>query len=330
MKFGVLVPHYGEHASFGRIVEGAIEAEALGFASIWVRDHLVYRPHDFEDPNRTWLDPFIVLAAVGARTTRIGLGTATLIPYRHPIHDAQLLASLASLAAAQRLILGWGRGNDDSEFAAAGLAGNRRGERLEEHISVIRRLWTGQPVTVAGRYYSFNDVSIAAPGLAFPPRHWYGGSSALALKRVARAFDGLLASRIPADALQEQIRQLRTISESEGRPAFDIGLVGLVLPAGSVEEGLGNFTMDLIRKTTQRRFPQSAAASRPDAGVVITGTPDDIVSGLRRYADIGVEHFVLDFRARFDQWEKWMRVMANEVLPQFPSVAPIEHKLDRR
>ena len=50
MKFGVLLPHFGAEASFARLMEGAVEAEELGYDSVWVRDHLVYWPHDYEDP----------------------------------------------------------------------------------------------------------------------------------------------------------------------------------------------------------------------------------------------------------------------------------------
>ena len=88
MKFGLLLPHFGSQGSFSRLMEGVVEAEELGYDSVWVRDHLVYWPHDYEDADRTWFDPYVVLSAAAARTTRLALGGATLIPHRHPIHDA--------------------------------------------------------------------------------------------------------------------------------------------------------------------------------------------------------------------------------------------------
>jgi alkanesulfonate monooxygenase SsuD/methylene tetrahydromethanopterin reductase-like flavin-dependent oxidoreductase (luciferase family) len=57
MKFGLLLPHFGEHASRANVIEGAIRAEQMGFDSVWVRDHLVFEPHgEMEKPNRTFYD----------------------------------------------------------------------------------------------------------------------------------------------------------------------------------------------------------------------------------------------------------------------------------
>ena len=74
MKFGLLLPHFGPYASRKLIIEGAQMAEEMGFDSVWVRDHLLFEPHgEFEDDNRDFLDPLIVLTAVGASTDRIEL-----------------------------------------------------------------------------------------------------------------------------------------------------------------------------------------------------------------------------------------------------------------
>ena len=83
--YGLLLPHFGENASKDKLIEGAKKAEHLGFDSVFVRDHLVFHPHGMEGTNNTFIDPFIVLSAIGAVTSKIQLGFGSLIPHRHPL-----------------------------------------------------------------------------------------------------------------------------------------------------------------------------------------------------------------------------------------------------
>ncbi len=91
MKFGLLLPHFGEHASKDNLLRGSQRAEELGFDSVWVRDHLVFEPHgEMEKPNRSFYDALTTLTAIGAVTERIELGTGSLIPFRHPLVTAPI------------------------------------------------------------------------------------------------------------------------------------------------------------------------------------------------------------------------------------------------
>src|ERR1700678_2618393 len=95
MKFGLLLPHFGKHASRKSLLDGARHAEAFGFDSVWVRDHLVFEPHgEMEDPNRSFYDALTTLTAIGAVTERITLGTGSLIPFRHPLVTALMAGTL--------------------------------------------------------------------------------------------------------------------------------------------------------------------------------------------------------------------------------------------
>ena len=319
MKFGLLLPHFGSQGSFSRLMEGVVEAEELGYDSVWVRDHLVYWPHDYEDADRTWFDPYVVLSAAAARTTRLALGGATLIPHRHPIHDAQLLASLASLAGPGRVIAGWGRGNDDREFAAGGYGEDRRrGARLEEHVGIIRDLWRGNPVDYSGEFYQpFSDVHVAAPGLDHEIPHWYGGGSKPAIKRTVRSFDGLLASRIPRDSLRMRVDYMKELSAAQNKPVHEVALVQYVSPADDTGDGLSYADLDRLIPAVRSRHPESSFEASDDLeGLVAAGQPPDIVRNLVLFARLGVSHFVIDLRAQFNVWERSMRMIATEVLPQ--------------
>lgn len=314
MKFGLLLPHFGSHVDTSRLLEGAVRAERLGFDSVWVRDHIVYWPHTFEDPNPTWLDPFIVLTAIAAKTSRLTVGTATLIPHRHPIDAAQLLSSLATIAGSAGVIAAWGRGNDDREFKAVGAEVKRRGQVLEEQIEIIRALWTGDPVDHSGSFYTFSDVRIASPGLEAPVAHWYGGGSLRAIDRVARFFDGWLASRIPRSVLKTRIHGLRQLSLAYGRERPTIGLITLVSPD---ERGPGiRLDVERLVQETARRYPEAAVQDSGDLdGVLISGGPSRILDEVLAFQDVGVDHFIFDLRAHFDEWEDCIKLIGTNVLP---------------
>lgn len=314
MKIGLLLPHFGRHATTSRLVDGVAEIERLGFDSVWVRDHLVYRPHSFEDEDGTFVETFTALAAAAARTSRIMLGTATLIPHRHPILSALQIASLATYAGSDRLIIGWGVGNDEREFSAANVPGSKRGARLEEHVAVVRQLLSGRSVSHHGDHYQFDDVRIQSSGAAIP--FWYGGGSLMGIERAARLFDGLLASRIPRPMLREHIEYLRRLSAEAGRKPPQVGVVTLVSPAETEALGLAAFDIESISADTARRFPDQRWAPNSGLdGVMIAGPPDHLAAELRAFEEIGVSHVVLDLRARFDQWEALVNGLARDVLP---------------
>src|SRR5438876_6119281 len=196
-RYGLLLPHFGEHASREHLIRGAQRAERYGFDSVWVRDHLVFHPHGMEGQNRTHVDPMVALALVAGATDRLILGTGSLVPYRHPIHMALLLSSLEVVAGAGRVIAGFGIGTFDHEFDAAGLGGIDRRQLLPEQIDIMRRLWSGQQISHQGKFYSFKDVDIhpspAAPG-NIPI--WYCGNSPASVRRAVEYCDGWMPGRI--------------------------------------------------------------------------------------------------------------------------------------
>src|SRR5688500_2500803 len=134
-RFGLLVPHFGLEADQDLLVEGARRAEALGFDSLWVRDHLVFHPHGLEGTDRTFVEPFVTLSFVAGVTRSIGLGFATLIPYRHPIHMAYAIASLSWISR-RPLDIGIGAGNFQHEFDVIGLGDADRPELMRENALI--------------------------------------------------------------------------------------------------------------------------------------------------------------------------------------------------
>src|SRR5262249_22945274 len=144
VKYGLLVPHFGEEADRGKLVECARRGEALGFDALWVRDHLLYVPHgEMERPDRTFYEALTTLTVLGAVTTRIGLGTAALIPFRHPLVLAQTVTTMTHLLG-PRLTLGLGVGAYDHEFEArseerrVGKEGRDRGGQQDWSVTGVQ------------------------------------------------------------------------------------------------------------------------------------------------------------------------------------------------
>ena len=189
LKFGLLLPHFGAESSFESIIQGAQKAESYGFDSVWVRDHLIFEPHGMEGQDNTHYDCFVTLAAVGA-TTKLTLGTGTIIPHRHPVYAAQLFASLNELSGGG-VIAGIGQGTFRHEFDVVGYPSTNedRFGLIKETATVMQRLWNEGTIEHHGQFFQFDNVEIRPkPASSIPI--WYGGSSPASCRRAADYCDG--------------------------------------------------------------------------------------------------------------------------------------------
>src|SRR5919108_2672818 len=196
-----------------KIIDFAEQAEASGFDSIWVGDSILARPR---------LEALTTLAAVAARTTRVKLGTAVLLSaLRHPVVLANEAANLDILSNG-RVILGLGIAAKhpavEREFAACGVAFNRRLGLFEEGVELMRRLWTEPQVTFAGRHFQLQDVS---PGLRpIQPSGiplWLAGAVDKALRRIVRLGDGWFPNPPSPPAFAELWTRLQALARETGR-----------------------------------------------------------------------------------------------------------------
>src|SRR5690606_37344215 len=122
--------------------------------------------------------PLPALAAVAARTQRLKLGTSVLVlPPRNPVLLARELATVDALSGG-RLLPAGGLGIDaPAELAAMGVARGERAARLEESVAIVRALWSGEPVTRRGRFWSLTGVAIAPRPHRPRLELWLGGSA---------------------------------------------------------------------------------------------------------------------------------------------------------
>ena len=322
MKFGLLLPHFGEHADAQKIINGSNLAESLGFDSVWVRDHLLFEPHgEFESANVNFYDALTTLTAVGAVTERLQLGTGSLIPFRHPLHTA-LIATTMTQFFGPRVILGLGAGNFDHEFEAIGLGGVPRPELVQTNMEIMRQIWTEKGVSCQEPPFAFEGATIEPRPVGGPPPLWYCGATPKSARIAAASADGWLPGRIALETLKARVQTLTDTAEEHGRPRPTVGIIPTTSIADTREEAISRVNVPgLLTWANNSRFwvkPESGSFQTVEdlQGVLIHGTADDIVEQCTTLREVGVDHLVFDFRLNFPIWEDQMQRIGEEVLPK--------------
>jgi probable F420-dependent oxidoreductase len=209
MRLGVHLPHIGQKASAEAIRRAAVQAEELGFADVWVSEHIIVPNERGYPPSAVFWDPVLTLTWAAAFTSKVGLGTSVLVlPMRHPLPLAKELATLQNLSGG-RLILGAGVGWLEDEFAALGVPYRERGRRMDEGIAMMRAVWSQDPVTFEATYIpAVIERMRTLPQPEKPIPIWIGGTSEPALKR-ALANDGWHGSRAMPEQAVPLVQRLR-------------------------------------------------------------------------------------------------------------------------
>lgn len=320
-EYGLLLPHFGEHADPKKIIEGARTAESLGFDSVWVRDHLLFEPHgEFEKPNAAFYEALTTLTAVGASTERLRLGTGALIPTRHPLHTAQIAATMTQFFG-PRLIIGLGSGNFDHEFDAVGLGGVPRPELVERNVHIMRKMWTESTVDWSDDVFDFAGATIEPRPTGDVPI-WYCGNTPRSARLAADFCDGWMPGRIAIDTLRARVALLAERSERNGRPMPTVAMIPPTSIAADRETALSRVNVEgLLKWANNARFwvtPSSGGFTGADdlEGVLVYGSPPDVVEQAARLGDTGADHIVFDLRFTFDRWEEQLDLLGTEVLPE--------------
>ncbi|HEX9557344.1 MAG TPA: LLM class flavin-dependent oxidoreductase [Reyranella sp.] len=272
----------------------AERAEALGFDSVWVGDSLLARPRH---------DPLTLLAAVAARTRRVELGTAVLLPaLRNPVVLAHQVATLDRLAEG-RLILGVGIATDvpniRAEFEAAGVPFDKRVGRLVEGLALARALWRGEPVdwpkdgskNREGRWTVKSGVIGPTPHRPGGPPIWIAGSVTPALRRAGRLFDGWFPNGPTAAAYGAQWAEVQDAARGAGRD-----------PAALTPAMYLTLAIDDDKARAEARidaYLEQYYGVRPDVTrkrqMCFAGPAGAAATWLKAYADAGARHLVLRF-----------------------------------
>jgi probable F420-dependent oxidoreductase len=291
--------------NFRQILDLAEHAEALGFDSVWVGDSVLARPR---------FEALTTLAAIAARTQRVKLGTAVLLPMlRHPVLLANEVANLDHVAQG-RLILGVGIGGNNSavaqEFAACGVPIARRVGMFEEGITLMRRLWTESEVTFQGRYFQVQSVRLGLRPLEQPGVPlWLAGSGDNALRRVLRLGDGWLPISSSPQAFTADWERLQILGQEMGRDARDLHrclytTLNVNADVVQAERELRAFIENYYR------IPYEVQATRNG---LCAGSVEQSIAWLKAFIAAGAQTIVVRFGSP-DQTGQLVR-FAREVLP---------------
>lgn len=211
MRLGIHLPHVGRKAGPESIRRAALQAEELGFADVWVSEHIIVPKGAPYPPSALFYEPVMTLTWAAAFTTRVGLGTSVLVlPMRHPVPLAKELATLQGLSGG-RLILGAGVGWLEEEYAALGVPFRERGRRMDEGVALMKSLWSDDPISFEAKHIDtkLSEMRMLPhPSPAIPI--WIGGISEAALQRAVRIGDGWHGTRLKPDEAAPVVARLRS------------------------------------------------------------------------------------------------------------------------
>ena len=286
--FGVFLPQL--RMSFDTILERTLAAEAAGFDSVWLMDHLAAPAA----PEWNTLEGWTLAAGLATRTSRIRLGhLVTCDPFRHPAVLAKMAATLDVLSDG-RLELGLGWGSVDAELRTFGIDARpapERAARLRETLEILPRMFTGEPFDYVGEHYELTGaVGRPVPVQPRVPVHIGGAGPKLTMPLVREFADWWNCPSYAADRL------------AEVRPQAGPARVSVQHPVGLAA---GDADRDEVAAIVERRFGSW--------GGVVTGTPSQVTDALAADVELGARGFVLQFHD-FGTPETLDRFMA-EVAP---------------
>lgn len=276
MRIGIVLPIAEEDGdpdmpSYALIREMAVAAEAAGFDSIWVYDHLLFR---FDGRTTGIHECWTILSAIAEATKRAELGTLVMCT---GFRNAGLLAKMAATldhVSGGRLILGVGSGWHDPEYEAFGYPTDHKVSRFEESLAVITSLIRDSEVTLEGRYMTARDAVLRPPARPDLPI-LVAAEGPRMLELTARYADAwnLAWFGLPDERLARIREALSQACERVGRDPATLSItVGITV-----------------------RYPELASAAtdaKAPTGPALSGTPAEIAAGLAAHAAAGADHVI--------------------------------------
>jgi len=271
MRVGVQLPEVEREVRWPEYVAMARAAEAVGFDSIWVGDHLLYRGDG--RPERGPWDAWALLAGLAAVTERMRLGPlVACTAFRPPGLLARSAAAVQELSGG-RLVLGIGAGWNEDEFRAFGLPFDHRASRFEEAFEIVRGLLAGERVTFAGRWHEVQDAVLLPPPA--PPIPLMVGSTG----------ERVLAATLPhVDAWNTWYDWFGNTPEgfAEGNAKID-----------EAAARAGREPKEVARSACVLVVVDPEAGERPPEGGVVPLALEGVGSGLRAFAEAGADETIL-------------------------------------
>lgn len=291
MKIGMLVPSYARWWRGDAIVETCAKARDIGLDSLWFYDHVILTPEQSAGYGNGYMDIWTAMSYVAAVTNMQGwaptLGQCVcVIPYRPPIQQAKVAATVDSLSGG-RLLIGAGTGYVANEFAALGLSVHERGDLIDEYLRCMIALWTNRIASFHGKYVNFDNMTISVQPAQQPhPPILVGARGPRPFRRIAEYCQGFVPGaggpngpQRLADDLSEIMKYWREYGRS-GKPYVAVTSRYAHLTAKRDEAG------GAVRKGID-------AGERPFVATFPKLHVDDLVSEIRAYEDAGADHYAI-------------------------------------
>jgi coenzyme F420-dependent glucose-6-phosphate dehydrogenase len=313
----------------GPLLDFACFAEEAGFDSVFVSDH--FQPWKHTDGHAPF--SFAWLGALGARTSRIVMGTSVLTPtFRyHPSIVAQAFGTLGSLFPG-RVILGVGTGESLNEVPATGGPWpefKERFARLRESLALIRRLWTEERVSFEGEYYRTRNATIYDRPTV-PAPIYVAGSGAIVAKYAGRVADGFICTSGKAKELYTEtlLPNLSAGLEQAGRPVSAVERmiemkVSFDTDRRRAMEDTRNWAalaLTADEKTSVEdpaeieRLANSLPLERAASRWIVSDDADEHVDRIMTYVELGFRHLV--FHAPGADQKRFLQLYGKQVLPR--------------
>jgi F420-dependent oxidoreductase-like protein len=294
VSFGAFLPFYSlakhnkKNKLFDQLQDIILECENLGYHSIWLDDHLMFKKMPI-------LECWTSLAALSKITKKIRLGTmVTCNSYRNPALLAKMASTIDNISKG-RLELGIGAGVQENEHISYGFSFPKpriRIERLNESVEIIKKMWTENKVNYYGKYYKIKDASCEPKPVQkpHPPIIIGGAGEKLTLKVTAKhanRFDwGFLCS---FDNYKHKLNVLAGCCKTVNRPFCDIKKS--CWPFGRIF--LRDNKKELKNKLSQWKPKDVTLNDFLKRNFL--GTPEECLTVLKKYMNLGVKHFMLFF-----------------------------------
>jgi probable F420-dependent oxidoreductase len=274
MHIGVTVPNNWGIPEPAQVLAMGPLAEALGYDSIWVMDHLLncgYIRERLDD--KSYYHPLATLSYLAATTRRVQLGTSVLVlPYHNPVELAKYAATLDQMSGG-RVILGVGAGAMTEEFEALGVPFRERGALANESMRIMKELWTSADPSYESPRWNLKGFKFAPKPVQRPAIPlWVGGSSPGALKRAATLGEGWHPTGLSPEDFRTGAEEVRKLATAAGRdPDRLVMSIRLEVEVGG--------------KASSPRAASRARLPGDDTGAMI--------DGIRAYQRAGVTHVLL-------------------------------------
>jgi F420-dependent oxidoreductase-like protein len=278
---------------FARIVEVAQAAEASGFDGFFLMDHVqqiggVGRP---EDP---LLEPYTLLGAIAARTSRIKLGAlVTSVVYRNPALLAKMVTTLDVISQG-RAILGLGAGWYEDEALRYGYSWpsvRERFERLEDALRICRAMFMQDRATVAGRHHQVHDaLNVPRPIQPSGPKILVGGGGERQTLRLAAQYADACNIFGSIDEVRHKMGVLDQHCRAVGRDPREIARtrLGMLLIAPTADEA------SQLLDETVARLP-SPLPKEQLRRLILAGDPASVAEQARAHLDAGLDGLIFSF-----------------------------------